>query len=486
MINRKGGVEVVIVGDHKRIVIPFLNKVKHDPARLSGVRILHTHLEEQTLDQEDLMDMIFLRLDSMEVLTVSEEGSPRSFAWAHILPSTKQNQAYFLSPLCPWDKANFNPLVSAQNLEKELERISQSSSPVQRENTALLISIDNTSKKIQEQSLQELEELAKTAGLEVKGYFIQRVKKINPSHILGKGKLAELEVAALQQGASILVFNRELSPSQLRNLTNITERKVLDRTQLILDIFAQHAKTKAGQLQVEMAQLKYTLPRLIKQNRAFSRLAGGIGGRGPGETKLEIDRRKIRDRISKIKKDLEQIKKQRATARNLRQKSDIPTVALIGYTNVGKSTLLNTLTQSNVLVANKLFATLDPSSKKMRYPENKEIIFTDTVGFISNLPTDLKEAFSATLEELYPAHLLLHVADASHPDLEHQIQAVEHILKDLHLDEKPKLLILNKWDKLTPSQQTKLQLTYPQAIAISALKKIGLKELTETILQTLF
>ncbi|WP_456325513.1 GTPase HflX [Desulfonauticus submarinus] len=477
---------MVIIGDHKQIVIPHLNRTKHDPARLSGVRLLHTHLENQPINDEDLMDLIFLRLDSIEVLTVSAQGFPISYSCAHILPTGGKNNLYEIYPLCPWDKVDFNPLATAKNLEKELERISKSASPTIREKHALLISVSTESKKVQENSLKELEALAKTAGLKVSGYFIQRVQKINPSHILGKGKLAELEIIALQKGASILIFDCELSPSQLRNLTNITERKVIDRTQLILDIFAQHAKSKAGQLQVEMAQLKYTLPRLIKQNRAFSRLAGGIGGRGPGETKLEIDRRKIRERINKIKKELDKIKRQRQTARNLRERSQIPIVALVGYTNVGKSTLLNTLTQSKVLVADKLFATLDPTSKKMRYPKNKEIIFTDTVGFIAHLPNDLKQAFSATLEELRPASLLLHVADASHPRLENQVNAVNEILKELNLENKTTLLILNKWDKLTADQQQQLKNKYPAAFPTSALNKFGLDRLTQEILKKLF
>ncbi len=477
---------MVIVGDNRGILIPFLEKVRHNQSRLSGLRLLHTHLKEQELDQEDLMDMIFLRLDSIEVLTVNEEGYPKSYAYAHILPANKQEQMYSISSLLPWDKADFNPKEVIKSLEEELERTSAKTAEVLEENRALLISVDSAPKKEQEATLEELKALAQTAGLEVRGFFIQQVKKVNPAHILSKNKLAELEVLALQKGASILVFASELSPSQLRNLTNITERKVIDRTQLILDIFAQHAQSRAGKLQVEMAQLKYTLPRLIKQNRALSRLTGGIGGRGPGETKLELDRRKIRTRINKIEKELNQIKKQRKTARSLREKSEIPIVALIGYTNVGKSTLLNTLTKSQVLAQNKLFATLDPTSKKMRYPQDREIVFTDTVGFIKNLPQELKEAFSATLEELYPAHLLLHVADASHPHLAKQIQAVENILKELELQDKPQILILNKWDKLEEESKNFLANQYPQAVKISALHKEGLEELMQIIFRKLF
>jgi len=477
---------MVIIGDHKQIVIPFLERVRHDPTRLSGIRLLHTHLTDMGLDQEDLMDMIFLRLDSMEVLTVSEKGLPLHYGYAYILPHPRSSKNYEVSPLSPWERASFDPLATVKSLEQELEKVSPKTTAIQKDNQALLVSVSSLSQKLQLESLQELKELAKTAGLEVKGVFTQRVNKLNPNYILGKGKLAELEVTALQSGASILVFDCELSPSQLKNLTNVTERKVIDRTQLILDIFAKHAKTKAGQIQVEMAQLKYTLPRLIKQDRAFSRLAGGIGARGPGETKLELDRRKIRDRISRLKLELEKIKKQRQTARSLRESAQVPIVSLVGYTNVGKSTLLNTLTQSKVLVANKLFATLDPSSKRMRYPQDREIIFTDTVGFIQHLPADLQEAFQATLEELYPADLLLHVADASHPRLDQQIEAVDNILEELSLDQKPCLLVLNKIDKISESQLKLLQTKYPEAILVSARTKVGLSELTQAILNKLF
>lgn len=477
---------MVIIGDNQGLIIPFLEKVKHNQSRLSGLRLLHTHLKEQGLDQEDLMDMIFLRLDSIEVLTVSEEGFPLSYAYAHILPANQQEKMYFVSSLIPWDQTNFNPKEVIQSLEEELERKSPKTTEVLEENRAILIHISPLSKEEQENSLLELKALAETAGLEVRDFFRQRVSKVNPAHILSKNKLAELEVLALQKGASILIFDQELSPSQLRNLTNITERKVLDRTQLILDIFAQHAQTRAGKLQVEMAQLQYTLPRLVKQNRALSRLAGGIGGRGPGETKLELDRRKIRERINKIAKELENIKRQRQTARMLREKGNIPIVALIGYTNVGKSTLLNTLTQSKVLAQNKLFATLDPSSKKMRYPEDREIIFTDTVGFIKDLPKELKKAFAATLEELYPAHLLLHVTDATHPQLKEQILAVEKILEELDLLDKPRLLLLNKWDKVSKKKQFLLENQYPEALKVSALTKEGIDKLIQELLKLLF
>ncbi len=290
---------------------------------------------------------------------------------------------------------------------------------------------------------------------------------------------------ALQQNASLLVFDLELSPTQLRNLTNITERKVIDRTQLILDIFAQHASTRAGKLQVEMAQLKYTLPRLVKQNRALSRLTGGIGGRGPGETKLELDRRKIRDRMARIKKELQKLRKHRQNTRMRRYQADIPVIALVGYTNAGKSTLLNTLTHSQVMAEDKLFATLDPTSRRLRFPRDREVILTDTVGFIRHLPEDLKQAFMATLEELSLADILVQVADASHPEVEEQIGAVDKILDELNLRDKPKILALNKWDLIQENQKVILTNIFPQGIPICALQGNTLTNLVNAILNFL-
>ena len=286
---------------------------------------------------------------------------------------------------------------------------------------------------------------------------------------------------ALQGRAGMLIFDGELSPSQLHNLADITERKVVDRTQLILDIFAQHAVSRAGKLQVELAQLRYTQPRLVGKNRAMDRLMGGIGGRGPGETKLETDRRKIRDRMARIRKELDQLRKQRSFTRARRSRQGIPLAALVGYTNAGKSTLLNTLTRSEVLVENKLFATLDPTTRRLRFPAEKELILADTVGFIRNLPKELMDAFRATLEELEAAHLLLHVADASHPDLLQQISAVETILAEMELDRMPRLLILNKWDQLEAPARAELADAFPHALPVAAKTGEGCKPLLEQL-----
>ncbi len=441
---------------------------------------MHTHLSDNGLDQEDIMDMVFLRLDSIGVLNVDENGYPTYFQWAHLLPPNPKNELYLVNERVQWDKVEVDFEAHVNSLEDEFRKSEEgfSSSP---QNRVILISVGTAPKEVQIRELKELESLATTAGLKVMDFVVQRVSKINPNFILGKGKLAELEVIALQNNASILIFNRELTPTQMRNLADITERKILDRTQLILDIFAQHAKTKAGKLQVELAQLEYMLPRLSKKNKALSRLAGGIGGRGPGETKLELDKRKIKERKSKIKKELLKLRKHRDLARKRRKRKDLFVVSLVGYTNAGKSTLLNTLTNSNVYTANKLFATLDPTSRQLFLEPNYKVILTDTVGFIKSLPESLKEAFMATLEELYEADVLIHVADASHPELEEQITSVENILKELNLNEIPTILALNKWDLVDDERRSILKNLYPSAISIVAIDRSTLEPLKKEI-----
>ncbi len=481
LIDRKGRVIKVIIGNNDQIVIPYLGRLRTKSGRLRGLRLLHTHRGTTPLTQEDIMDLIFLNLDSILVLLVNEQGSPSLFQWAHILPPNSENKLYFTSQLLPWNESNINLKGTIDALEKELSRKSEHGIEYKKTEKALLVSIDTCPKSEQEKSLKELEELAKTAGAHVCGKLIQRVNSINPKYIMGKGKLAELEVMCLQTNSDILIFDRELTPSQINNLANITDRKIIDRTQLILDIFAQHAKSKAGKFQVELAQLEYTLPRLVGKNRAMSRLTGGIGGRGPGETKLELDRRKIRERRTRLKKELKKIKAQRIHTRQRRQKAGLPVVSLVGYTNVGKTTLLNSLTHSNIYTANKLFATLDPTSRRIRFPNEKQVIITDTVGFIRYLPDKLKQTFMATLEELHISDVILHVADASHEEIELQVEAVRSILHEMELDTIPELLVLNKWDMATKEQKKKLEYIYPFAVPISALKKLNLELLVEKI-----
>ncbi len=480
LIDRKGRVEVLMVGDTKGILIPELSRGRGGAGRLRGARLLHTHLTPELLSQEDLMDMLFLRLDAVCVLTVNPHGEPMQWQYAHLLPPNPENEPYRVYDARPWDKASAD-FTMVEALEEELRRELDGTKEAESTTRALLISVGTLPRQVQEGHLEELADLAKTAGLTVVGTMLQRVPKINPKSILGRGKIAELEVQALQNHASVLVFDGELSPAQLQNLAEITERNVLDRTQVILDIFAQHAVSSAGKLQVEMAQLKYTQPRLVGKNRAMDRLMGGIGGRGPGETKLETDRRRVRDRIAKIKKNLEELRKQRAFTRTRRSRQGIPLVAIVGYTNAGKSTLLNTLTRSEVIAEDKLFATLDPTTRRLRFPEEQEVILADTVGFIRNLPKELKEAFQATLEELEAADILLHVADASHTSLEQHLAAVDEVLTEMGLTDIPQILVLNKWDLLDDEEKVLLSNAYPKALKICATKAEGLNVLLKEI-----
>ena len=481
LIDRKGRVQMVLVGEAGSILIPELPRGRTGQERLRGLRLLHTHLSPDGISQEDLMDMLFLRLDAVIALNVNPTGDPVQWQAAHLLPSGAAGKPYHLDAPQPWDRTAAQFTATAEALEEELARRGEDAREAADAPRALLVSVAAQPRILQERNLDELAELARTAGLTVAGRMAQRVAQVNPRLILGKGKVAELEVLALQGRAGMLVFDGELSPAQLHNLADITERKVIDRTQLILDIFAQHAVTRAGKLQVELAQLRYTQPRLVGKNRAMDRLMGGIGGRGPGETKLETDRRKSRERMARIRKELDQLRRQRAFTRARRSRQGLPLAARVGYTNAGKSTLLNRLTRSDVLAENKLFATLDPTTRRLRFPAEREIILADTVGFIRNLPKELMDAFRATLEELEAADLLVHVADASHPDLLQQISAVETILAEMELDRVPRLLVLNKWDQLAAPARAELADAFPLALPVSAKSGDGLNSLLEQL-----
>ncbi len=482
LIDRQGRPELVLVGEANAIFIPELARSRTGAGRLRGLRLFHTHLTPDLLSQEDLMDMLFLRLDSVAVLSVDSHGEPMQFQYAHLLPPNPDNKPYLLHPVTAWDRVSVDFGSQTEALEEELTRSTTGAREAGgAETRAVLVSVGTQTKTAQESDIAELEELARTAGVTVAGTLSQRVHALNPKLIMGKGKLAELEVLALQGNAGLIIFDGELSPAQLRNLAEATERKVLDRTQLILDIFAQRATSRAGRLQVELAQLQYMLPRLVGKNKALSRLAGGIGGRGPGETKLEMERRRINDRITRLKEELKTLRRRRSQVRSRREKSRVPVASLVGYTNAGKSTLLNALTGSEVLAENKLFATLDPTTRRLRVPEERELIITDTVGFIRSLPKELVEAFRATLEELEEADLLLHVADASHPELDMQLRAVESILESLALQDTPRLLVLNKIDRLDAPAREILAQVHPEAVAVSAVTGEGLDALSAAV-----
>ena len=478
MVNRRSKIVFVIIGDNKKIVIPDSNDYRAAPGRLKGLRCIHTHLNHEALTDDDLTDLALLRLDMMAVITSNDEGTPLKIHAAHIMPRQSHQKPYqILSPLNPAD-LDIGCQALIQALEDELSRVSighQADSGTER---ALLLSVSATTKPNSKESMAELEELALSGGIEVVGTVVQQRSKADARLLIGRGKLQDLAIFALQEAATMIIFDQELSASQIRSITNQIDIKVIDRTQLILDIFAQRAQTREGKLQVELAQLKYLLPRLVVKNTAMSRLTGGIGGRGPGETKLEINRRRAHERIARLEKSLESVRKRRGQQKAQRLRRGLPVISIIGYTNAGKSTLLNTLTQSNVIAERRLFATLDPTSRRLRFPRDVEVIITDTVGFIRDLPKDLMVAFRATLEELENADLLLHVIDISNPRYEEQINSVEKILADLNLQKTATIKVLNKMDLIDPQISSQLGRRLG-GTAISARSKSTLRPLVE-------
>jgi GTPase len=451
LINRQGRVAFVIVGDPQGIIIPDTEEYRSAPGRLRGLRCVHTHLKpEEPLSRDDLTDLAKLALDLMAVVTLSGDGRPYQIHIGHILPGAPAHSpCTILPPLAP-HQLEFNCLEMIQALERELSQAGESRHTGDGRERALLVSVSTGPKREAIDSLRELEELSLSCGIEVVASQLQQRSRADARFLMGRGKLQELSIFAMQKGVSLLVFDQELNPSQIRSITELIDIKVIDRTQLILDIFAQRAQTREGKRQVELAQLRYLLPRLVTKNTAMSRLTGGIGGRGPGETKLEINRRRVRERITRLEKDLALVRKQRHQRRSRRDRRETPVISIIGYTNAGKSTLLNTLTDSHVLAESRLFATLDPTSRRLRFPRDTEVIITDTVGFIRDLPKELRVAFRATLEELESADLLLHVVDVSNPHFEAHMASVERVLEDLELLQLPRLQVFNKADLVAP------------------------------------
>jgi GTP-binding protein HflX len=483
MITRRGKIAYVIIGTPRRIVIPDIREYRTAPDRLKGLRCVHTHLDEKPLTTDDLTDLALLRLDLMAVINVAPDGSPQRVLAAHILPGKKDKPYQYLDPLPVHDlDIGCDELIRA--IETELTTFQAGRDTGSKKETALLVSVSTAPRRVAQNALAELCDLAKSCGIRVIDTVLQTRKKIDPRFLIGQGKLMDLAIRALQEGTSLIIFDQVLTPSQIRSITNLIELKVIDRTQLILDIFAQRARTREGKLQVELAQLKYLLPRLVTKNTAMSRLTGGIGGRGPGETKLEINRRRARQRIRSLEKALDNVRKHREQQRIRRHRNQLPIISIIGYTNAGKSTLLNTLTHSQVLAEKRLFATLDPSSRKLRFPQDMEVIITDTVGFIRNIPKELMVAFRATLEELESADLLLHVIDISQPRCEDRIDAVERILLDLSLNTKPEIRVLNKTDRVSKDLAETLSKSIG-GICVSALNRRSLLPLIHEVVSTI-
>lgn len=477
LLARDGTVETVLVGGPNSLFIPDLPKSRGGRWRLRGLRLVHTHLREEPLSQDDLMDLVFLRLDCVAAIRVDPHGGATQLEIAHILPTSgKDQRGWQLLPPVPCHDPEVDFLELVQALEDELERNRPAIPAATQGDRAILVSVTGTDREAAEKSMAELVELAHASGIEAADTIIQRQRQVNSKFLIGKGKLSEIVLRALQCGVDLLIFDQELNPSQVRSITDTTELRVIDRTQLILDIFAQRAQSREGKIQVEMAQLKYLLPRLGMKDDALSRLTGGIGARGPGETTLEINRRRTKDRITHLDNQLKLIRKGRVQRRSKRMRKRMPVISIVGYTNAGKSTLLNTLTKSLVFVENKLFATLDPTSRRLRFPRDYEVIITDTVGFIRDLPRDLLEAFAATLEELDDADLLLHVVDLSNPQFEDHMQSVDRILNDLELHLKETILVFNKTDLLDP-EYVNNQLKRYGGVAVSALSARTLEPL---------
>ncbi len=470
-----------MIGTYHGIVIPELPGVRSAGTRLRGVRLIHTHLNNEFLTQDDLTDLALLRLDLIAAISVEENGLPGKVNLAHLLPHNPQEEQWALMEFAHPSQVTFDVLQVLGSLEEEFDRTQQPLQVGEERERAILVSVSQGTRADIEDSLQELQELAHSCNIAVLDTVVQHRSRIDHQHLLGAGKIQEVVIRSLQLGATLLIFDGELNPAQVRSITDLTDLKVIDRTQLILDIFAQRAQSRGGKIQVELAQLKYLLPRLITKNTAMSRLTGGIGGRGPGETKLEINRRRARDRIHGLEKQIRQLQKTRSTARKKREKGGLPIISIIGYTNAGKSTLLNALTNSHVHAENRLFATLDPTSRRLRFPRDTEAIITDTVGFLRNLPQELISAFRATLEELSQADLLLHVIDISNPRFEKQMEACERILSDLELNHMPTIRVFNKEDLFPDKTILRNLCRLHDAIAVSALHPPSLISLTARI-----
>ena len=474
-----------MVGDAHSIELPDWGRLRAGRGRLRGLRCLHTHLGGEGLTRDDKTDLLLLRLDAMVTIGVGDDGLPTLAHTAALRPATRDGEGMeFLDPLPPAQiELDFQSWV--RDLEGKLSR-TVGTREVGDGERAILVSVTAGRRADDlETHVAELRELARSAGVEIVDVVTQHRPRVDPKTVLGSGKLQDLRIRAFQSDIDLVIVDQDLTPTQARNLAARMELRVIDRTQLILDIFAQHATTRDGKLQVELAQLRYRLPRLAQRaDVSLSRLAGGIGGRGPGETQLEVDRRRTRDRVTRLEHELKKLGGQRANRRRRRGRRDVPVLSIVGYTNAGKSMLLRALTKTEVHVADKMFATLDPVSRRLRFPREREVIITDTVGFIRDLPADLVTAFRTTLEELADASLLLHVVDASAPDCDRRIEAVRGVLTEIGM-QAPELLIFNQIDKLESGRGEALA-RRRGGVAVSALERTGLGTLLERAEQILW
>ena len=475
LLSRDGSIRNVILGDATHLDLPDIGRLRGGTGRFRGLRLVHTHLVGESLTQDDLNDLALLRLDLVAMIQVEEDGNAGKIELAHILPGKDGDQ----QQLEPFRRVEARDVFSLRfdfedeirALESEFSRIVGKRAGDAQKERALILSITPGATAI-----SEIAELVRAAGVEIAEVMPFSGGKIHPRTVIGQGRLQRVALAAMRRSADVAIFDIDLKPAQARAFEDMTGLKAIDRTQLILDIFAQRARSRDGKLQVELAQLKYSLPRLTEEDAGLSRLVGGIGGRGPGETVLEIGRRRARSRIRHLEKEIERLSRQRGIRRHRRARLGLPVLSIIGYTNAGKSTLLNALTESHIDTANQMFVTLDTTSRRLRFPRQGDVIITDTVGFIRDLPPDLVAAFKATLEELSEADLLLHVVDASDPNLDRKMDAVSRVLTDLELEAIPRLIVMNKADAVEASVLEGLCLRH-EGVAVSALKREGLDRL---------
>lgn len=487
-ITRSGQIIEIAVGDNATVELPSFSG-RRGAGRLSGIRCIHTHPGGNPyLSGVDISALKNNKYDAMVAIGVVSPDFTKSELTFGLITGIDSNENYTAECYGPYsieDAENINFVNTVSTIERILDKQTGTASLQVMSERAILIGMEwerNDSLWTVDDSLEELKQLADTAGATVIKKFIQKRPKPDPAFFIGRGKVQELALYAQQENIDLCIFDDELSPAQQRNIESVMGIRILDRTALILDIFAQRARTNEGKLQVELAQLQYTLPRIMGKGLMLSRLGGGIGTRGPGETKLEVDRRRIRDRIAFIKDQIEKVKAVRSLHRSKRKKNNVFEVSLVGYTNAGKSTLLNTLTNSDIYAKDQLFATLDPTTRQLTLPNKQEIIITDTVGFIQRLPHQLIAAFRSTLEVVTEADLLVHVIDVSHELYKEQAAAVHEVLKEIGAEIKPVITVYNKIDKLPPDSKLADRLALEEdTVCISAAKKLNLESLQQMI-----